>query len=86
MRPLYALHKGPDGKILGASSFSSDYDLRGWIGKLDLRDGDVIAFGEVTERPESDPDFDEVEPAIAEPKVPENVPALTADEQVDQPF
>lgn len=81
MRPLYALHKGPDGKILGASSFSSDYDLRGWIGKLDLRDGDVIAFGEVTERPGS---HEVEEPPLRKAEEPATPTPALADEE--QPF
>jgi hypothetical protein len=54
MKPLYALHKDAGGNILGATSFDSndDYGLRSWVGKLALRDGDTIAFGEIVERKE----------------------------------
>lgn len=81
MKPMYALHKDSEGKILGANSFKHDYDLRAWVGTLDLRHGDSITFGMTAERFE----FVEVEPETpAFIATSSSTPAATADEE--QPF
>jgi hypothetical protein len=80
MKPLYVLHKDRSGRVLGANAFGAndDYSLGSWVRGLDLRAGDVLAFGEAVTRPE----FDEVEyePAFLEP------PAPTADKPLPDEF
>lgn len=50
MKPLYALHKDAEGKVIAAGSFGYSYMLRDWLNRLDVRSGDKIEFGETVER------------------------------------
>ena len=50
MKPIYALHKDADGKILDAGAFEYSHKLRDWLGSLDVRSGDKIEFGEKAAR------------------------------------
>lgn len=51
MRPLYALHKNADGKIVDAVASEWSHKITDWLRSLDIRAGDTIEFGEKAERP-----------------------------------
>jgi hypothetical protein len=50
MKPIYALHKDSEGRVLNAGSFGYSYKLNDWLKALDVRAGDTVSFGEVAVR------------------------------------
>lgn len=66
-KPLYALHKDADDKILDAGAFDYSFKLRDWVGSLDVQPGDRIEFGEKIERKEPI-DMSNVEPLAIAPE------------------
>ncbi len=83
-KPMYALHYDSAGKVLGANSFTHNYQMNDWFKSLDIRGGDKIEFQEIAARPE----FAEVPdapftPAFIETPAPTPSPATVGD---DQPF
>lgn len=49
-KPVYALHKDADGAIITTGSFDYSFKLNEWIGRLNVRPGDVIEFGGLVKR------------------------------------
>lgn len=81
-KPMFALHKDKDGKVLAAKSWKYSYEFVEWVQGADIRSGDTIEFGETATREDSD--FAEAEPpAFLETPAPAPVPATVGD---DQPF
>lgn len=55
MKPMYALHKDAQDKILNAGSFDYSHHLDTWLRSLDCQPGDKIEFGEKATRAEAAP-------------------------------
>ncbi len=66
MKPIYALHKDADGKVLSAASFGYSFQLNDWLKGLDVRAGDRVEFEEVARREIEAATEVDAPPALAE--------------------
>lgn len=49
-RPLYAIHKDANGKVLNAMASDWSHEMNRWLQSLDPRPGDTVEFGEKAKR------------------------------------